>query len=165
LPPLLESPTAYSGSCLALSNRLVAYLQTLLSPPPCFTLSIGSGFGLLEAYLMAGTHGLHVVGVEVEPSPNKYLPASHHGVVNGSRFLEPLAAQAAAWLFVYPRRVGLVQEYMAAYGERSVKRIVWAGPKADWDDYRACFAGWHVQEQEAHEVGGHAWELIVVANR
>lgn len=165
LPQLTSSPTTYSGSCLALSTRLVEYLQTLLAPPPCITVSIGSGFGLLETYLMSGTHGLHIVGVEVEPSPNKYLPSSHHRIVNGTRFLEPLAAQATTWLFVYPRRVGLVQEYITAYSQEGVEKIVWAGPKADWDDYKPCFTGWHLKEQDAGSVGGHAWELIAIASK
>lgn len=166
LPPLVAAPTAYSGSCLALSTRLVAFIQTLLPPPPAMTLSIGSGFGLLEAYLgTAGPHSPCVIGVEVEPSPNKYLPASHHRLVHGTRFLEPLAAEAVTWLFVYPRRVGLVQEYMAEHGEGRVERVVWAGPKADWDDYKSCFAGWYVEEHEADRVGGRAWELIAVASK
>lgn len=165
LPQLLASPRVYSGSCLALSTQLVAYIQSLLAPPPCIAVSIGSGFGLLEAHLMNGTDAVHVIGVEVEPSPNKYLPPSHHRTVNGTRFLEPLTARATTWLFVYPRRVGLVKEYMAAYGEGSVERIIWAGPRADWDDYKTCFTGWHLHEQEAGAVGGHAWELIAVASK
>ncbi|KAH7555143.1 hypothetical protein BM1_07804 [Bipolaris maydis] len=165
LPRLVATPTAYSGSCLALSPQLIAYLQTLLAPPPCITLSIGSGFGLLEAYLMTGPDTFHIIGVEVAPGPNKYLPSSHYRLVNGTRFLEPLAEQAQIWLFVYPRRVGLIQEYLAVYGQGAVERIIWAGPKADWDDYRPCFANWTVQEQEADMVGGRAWELIVVADK
>jgi hypothetical protein len=165
LPQLSALPTAYSGSCLALSTQLVAYLQTLLPSSPCFTVSIGSGFGLLEAYLMTGHQDFPVVGVEVEPSSNKYLPSSHHRLVHGTRFLEPLADQAKTWLFIYPRRVGLVREYMETYGQGGVERIIWAGPKADWDDYKPCFTGWHVQEQDADGVGGRAWELIAVANK
>lgn len=165
LPQLTASPTTYSGCCLALSTQLVAYIRSLLTPLPCITVSIGSGFGLLEAYIMAGNHDFHVIGVEVEPSPNKYLPSSHHLIVHGTRFLEPLAAQATTWLFVYPRRVGLVQEYMAAHGQESVEKIIWAGPKADWDDYKPCFADWNIQEHEAGAVGGQSWELIAVATK
>ncbi|USP80703.1 hypothetical protein yc1106_07977 [Curvularia clavata] len=165
LPQLAASPTTYSGCCLALSTQLVAYIRSLLTPPPCIAVSIGSGFGLLEAYIMTGNHGFHVIGVEVEPSPNKYLPSSHHRIVHGTRFLEPLVAQATTWLFVYPRRVGLVQEYMAAHGQGSVEKIIWAGPKADWDDYKPCFAGWHLHEQDAGAIGGQPWELIAVASK
>jgi hypothetical protein len=165
LPVLTTTPTAYSGCCLALSESLIAYFASLLPLPPSLALSIGSGFGLLESYLIIEPHAQHVIGVEVEPSSNQFLPSSNHRVVHGSRFLEPLAAEATTWLFVYPRRAGLVSEYLAEHGEGSVERVIWAGPKADWDDYKACFAGWHVEEQSADQVGGRAWELIAVANK
>ncbi|RMZ67294.1 mitochondrial presequence protease [Pyrenophora seminiperda CCB06] len=164
-PKVGASPVAYPSCCLALSAPLVGHVQSLLPRPPALTLSIGSGFGLLEACLMTGPMARHVVGIEVEPSSNQYLPASHHRVVHGTRFLDPLAAEAAAWLFVYPRRLGLVEEYLAQYGNTSVETVIWAGPKADWDDYKACFSDWHVQEQSADEVGGKPWELIAVAKK
>jgi hypothetical protein len=130
------------------------------------TLSIGSGFGLLEALLLAEPYHSHVVGVEVEPSSNMYLPATHHRVVYGTRFLEPLAAEASAWLFVYPRRVGLIDEYISQFGTGRVKQIVWVGPQADWNDYMGCFGqGWTVQTHGADEFGGRAWELLAVACR
>lgn len=162
---LTTTPTAYTGCCLALSEPLIAYFASLLPHPPSLALSIGSGFGLLESYLIGKPHARHVVGVEVEPSSNQYLPQSNHRIVHGSRFLEPLAAEATTWLFVYPRRVGLVREYLAEHGKDSVKRVIWAGPKADWDDYKACFDDWRVEEKSADNVGGRAWELIAVANR
>ena len=165
LPVLTTTPTAYSGCCLALSETLIAYLASLLPQPPALTLSIGSGFGLLESYLITKPYAHHIIGVEVEPSSNKFLPSSNHRIVHGTRFLEPLAAEATTWLFVYPRRVGLVREYFAQYGQDSVERVIWAGPKSDWDDYKACFAGWTVEEQSAEQIGGRAWELIAVAHR
>ena len=165
LPALGASPVAYSGCCLALSAPLIDRFRSLLPLPPALTLSIGSGFGLLEAYLIAKPVARNVIGIEVEPSSNQYLPASHHRIVHGTRFLEPLAAEATTWLFVYPRRVGLLYEYLAAYGNASVEKVIWAGPKADWDDYKGCFVDWLVQEQSADEVGGKAWELIAVAKK
>lgn len=165
VPALGALPVVYSGCCLALSAPLIDHFQSLLPPPPALTLSIGSGFGLLEAYLIAEPVARNVVGIEVEPSSNQYLPGSHHRIVYGTRFLEPLAAEATTWLFVYPRRVGLLSEYLAEYGNASVEKVIWAGPKADWDDYKGCLVDWLVQEQSADEVGGKAWELIVVAKK
>ncbi|KAF1844484.1 uncharacterized protein K460DRAFT_284680 [Cucurbitaria berberidis CBS 394.84] len=165
-PPVLTAkPAVYSGCCLGLSAPLITHFHTLLPPSPSLVLSVGSGFGLLEAHLNAGPSPLNIVGVEVEPSPNVYLPVSSHRIVHGSRFLEPLAGEATAWLFVYPRRVGLVQEYLAEYSEGSVEKIIWAGPKADWDDYVGCFSGWDVIIQSTDEVGGRPWELIAVASK
>ncbi|KAF2818516.1 hypothetical protein CC86DRAFT_375735 [Ophiobolus disseminans] len=165
LPALTERPVAYAGCCLALSVPLVAHLRSLLPPPPAFTLSIGCGFGLFEAHLLAPPQSAHVIGVEVEPSPNKYLPADNHRTVHGTRFLEPLAGEAATWLFVYPRRVGLVSEYMHEHGGGELEHIIWIGPLADWDDYRGCFSGWEVHTQCADEVGGRPWEFIAVARK
>lgn len=165
LPALTAKPVAYAGCCLALSAPLIGHLRSLLPPPPALVLSIGSGFGLLEAHLLAPPHSVHIFGVEVEPSPNRYLPPANHGLVLGTRFLEPLAEDAATWLFVYPRRVGLVSEYLAAHGRGAVRMVVWIGPQADWSEYESCFAGWAVQKESANEVGGRAWELIAVARR
>jgi hypothetical protein len=165
LRALTNQPTAYSGCCLALSTPLIEYLASLLPPAPALTLSIGSGFGLLEAHLLASPRSLHIVGVEVEPSPNKYLPAANHRVVHGTRFLEPLATEAATWLFVYPRRAGLVSEYLQHHGQGSVQQIIWTGPQADWDEYKACFTGWDVRMQSVDDVGGRAWDSIHVATK
>ncbi|KAF2243498.1 hypothetical protein BU26DRAFT_523791 [Trematosphaeria pertusa] len=165
VPALSSSPTAYPGCCLALSAPLLQRLCSLLPPTPSLTLSIGSGAGLLEALLLEH-HALNLIGVDVHPTPNRYLPCTHHRTVPGTRFLEPLAANAPAWLFVYPRRVALVEEYLDAYGKGSVERVVWIGPRADWDDYKGCFGrGWHVRLESADELGGRAWELVAVARR
>jgi hypothetical protein len=165
LPVLAHQPMAYAGCCLALSAPLVSYLASLLPSSPALTLSVGSGFGLLEAHLIASSRPLNIVGVEVAPSPNKHLPAANHRVVHGTRFLEPLAATATTWLFVYPRRVGLVSEYLLHHGQGSVQKIIWIGPQADWDEYKACFVGWDVQMQSADNVGGRAWDLIHIATK
>ena len=64
LPVLTATPTAYSGCCLALSKPLIAYFASLLPQPPSLALSIGSGFGLLESYLIVKPHAHHIIGVE-----------------------------------------------------------------------------------------------------
>ncbi|KAF2688868.1 hypothetical protein K458DRAFT_414561 [Lentithecium fluviatile CBS 122367] len=169
LPPLpapSAKPTVHPGCCLALSGPLLAYLTTLLPARPGLALSVGSGYGLLEALLLAEPYRLNVVGVEVQPTSNRFLPASHHRTVPGTRFLDALAAESAAWMFVYPRRVGLVDEYMAAYAEGKVERVVWIGPTADWEDYIGCFGqAWEIQVTGANGVGGRAWEMIAVATK
>jgi hypothetical protein len=169
LPALTDTPTAFAGCCLALSTRLIQHLRSLLPPLPALILSVGSGFGLLEAHLLAASsplpRSIHIIGVEVEPSPNHYLLAANHRVVYGTRFLDPLAAEATGWLFVYPRRVDLVNEYMGTYGQGQVEHVIWIGPRADWDEYASCFVGWEVQLQSADEVGGRAYDMIAVAQK
>jgi hypothetical protein len=161
-PALTDTPKAYAGCCLALSRPLVTFIHSLLPQAPALTLSIGSGFGLLEAHLLALQQPPRLMGVEVDPSPNLYLPAANHRVVYGTRFLEPLAAEAAMWLFVYPRRAGLISEYLDSYGKHKVQQIIWIGPQADWDDYSGCFSGWDVRLQSADEVGGRTWDMVAI---
>ncbi|KAF9732290.1 hypothetical protein PMIN06_006677 [Paraphaeosphaeria minitans] len=163
LPSLLDAPTVHPACCLALSNPLLAHLASLLPPAPRLTLSIGSGYGLLEALFLAPPYSLNIIGVEVQPSSNTHLPHAQHREVAGSRFLEPLAAEAEAWMFVYPRRVGLVEEYIREFGTGNARAVVWVGPTADWEDYKGVFWGWDVEVRGADEVGGRAWEVIAVA--
>lgn len=167
--PLSASPSSYPGCCLALSVLFLDYIHSILPSPPSTILSIGSGYGLLEAFLLAEPNCLNIFGVEVHPSSNRYLPSAHHRTVCGSRFLDPIATQSKAWLFVYPKRVELVDEYIREYGDGCVEKIVWAGPMVDWEDYKQCFSMerngilWNVATRRADEVGGRAWELIAVA--
>ncbi|KAF2711067.1 hypothetical protein K504DRAFT_501001 [Pleomassaria siparia CBS 279.74] len=166
LPKLSSTPTVHPGCCLALSAPLLTFISSVLPPPPHLALSIGSGYGLFEALLLASPYTLNIIGVEVHPSPNQYLPPSNHESVSGSRFLHPLAAKAKAWLFIYPRRVGMITEYFDAYGDTHVETVVWVGPKADWEDYKGCFGQrWTVDVESVDEVGGRAWELIALARK
>ncbi|KAH5440759.1 hypothetical protein HBI32_011690 [Parastagonospora nodorum] len=86
LPVLTNAPKAFPGCCLALSAPLIEYIHSLLPPAPALTLSIGSGFGLLEAHVLAVSQPPRLLGVEVEKSPNQYLPAANHRLVHGTRF-------------------------------------------------------------------------------
>ncbi|PSN68191.1 hypothetical protein BS50DRAFT_573147 [Corynespora cassiicola Philippines] len=168
LPRLSGEPVAHPGCCLGLSETLLDHLHSILPPPPGRILSIGSGYGLLEALLLAPPFSLNVTGVEVYPSSNRFLPIDHHNVVSGTRFLDEEAGSYHAWLFVYPRRVGLITEYIHNYGKENenVKTIVWAGPQADWEDYSSCFGEqWQVKTFSAEEFGGRAWELLAIAKR
>ncbi|KAL1602334.1 hypothetical protein SLS60_005749 [Paraconiothyrium brasiliense] len=165
LPQLSNTPTVHPASCLALSTPLLAHLASLLPRSPSLTISIGSGYGLLEALLLASPYSLNIIGVEVQPSPNTHLPRTHHREVAGSRFLEPLAGEAEAWLFVYPRRVGLLHEYIKEFARGKVQAVVWIGPTADWEDYKGAFVGWDVKVKGADELGGRAWEIVAVARK
>ncbi|KAF2734185.1 hypothetical protein EJ04DRAFT_512683 [Polyplosphaeria fusca] len=162
LPILSDRPTTHPGSCLALSLPLLAHFEKLLPETPALVLSIGSGAGLLEALLLA--RNLRITGVEVSPSPNRYLPPANHETVLGSRSLHWLADDARVWLFVYPRRVGLVEDYIRIYGYNEARTVIWIGPTSDWEDYRGLFDHrWHVEDMSAADVGGRAWERIAVA--
>ncbi|GJD04528.1 hypothetical protein CH63R_10770 [Colletotrichum higginsianum IMI 349063] len=174
LPQLTNEPQTLPDSCVSLSRPFLRALHALLPPSPHLTLSIGSGTGLVEALL----HGLapppNLVSVEVAPSPNRYHAA--HRTVPGTWALEPLAARARAWVFVYPKQVALVRAYVEAFlGRRDagaeVEVVVYVGPRMDWDDFRGALeeagvAGevevevWGEERMEA--VGGRAWECVAV---
>ncbi|KAF2746741.1 hypothetical protein M011DRAFT_403987 [Sporormia fimetaria CBS 119925] len=171
LPILTSMPKVYSGCCLALSSRLLCYLRTTLLSNPGPVLSVGSGYGLLEAIMLAPPYDMPITGVEVHPSSNRYLPPTHHRVVPGSRFMDSLAEQASVWMFVYPKRVGLITDYISRHGAGNLKAIIWMGPRADWEDYRVCFAtrtqalSWSVDAKSADQAGGAAWEMVAVATK
>ncbi|ORY15445.1 hypothetical protein BCR34DRAFT_477985 [Clohesyomyces aquaticus] len=159
-------PVVYAGCCLALSAPLVSHLVSLLPAPPRLSLSIGSGYGLLEAHLLSSHPTPNLIGVEVQPSSNRFLPRPNHREVYGTRGLDHLADEAHTWLLVYPRRVGLLDEYLKRYGHGALRTVIWIGPNADWTDYMPSFASpWEVQVQDANEVGGRACEIIAVARR
>ncbi|CAI6328948.1 unnamed protein product [Periconia digitata] len=166
LPALSPTPAVYPGCCVALSPLLLSNLSTILPSSSSLILSIGSGTGFLEALLRSEPHDINIIGVEVHPSINRYLQTNHHRVVAGSYSLEPLAIEAETWLFIYPRRVGLVQSYISTYGQGVINQIVWIGPTADWEDYKQCFeVHWDLKVQSAGELGGRGWELVAVASK
>ncbi|KAF2464599.1 uncharacterized protein BDR25DRAFT_242112 [Lindgomyces ingoldianus] len=166
MPVLTSSATVHSGCCLALSAPFLSHIHSLLPPPPDLILSIGSGFGLLEALLLAADPPPSLVGIEVQPSPNRYLARDHHREVYGTRGIHELASEASAWMFIYPRRVGLVEEYLEKFGNGVVKIVIWIGPRADWEDYKGCFAGaWELHVKCADQIGGRAWEVVAVATK
>ncbi|KAF2182896.1 hypothetical protein K469DRAFT_711611 [Zopfia rhizophila CBS 207.26] len=174
-PILSDTPSVHPDSCLALSVPLLNHLRSLLSQEPDLVLSIGSGTGLLEYFLLnhasASPQKLNILGVEVYPSPNIYLPPPHNLTVIGTWSLHPLAGKAKAWLFVYPKQVTLVERYLKVFGADSAEMVVWIGPRSDWDDYKHCFDEdqgrfyYEVEVRGADEVGGSAWELIAVARK
>jgi hypothetical protein len=172
LPSLSPTPATYPGCCLALSTTLLTNLHALLPKRPNIVLSVGSGTGLLEAVLLASPHNLNIIGVEVHPSVNRYLPYSNHREVRGTYAISDLAAAAKAWLFVYPRRWQLVGEYLDLLEEKDVQMVVWLGPAKDWEEYEFLFSGypdlkvkWDVQVRMADALGGRPWDTLVVARK
>ncbi|KAH0429730.1 hypothetical protein CcaCcLH18_08273 [Colletotrichum camelliae] len=171
LPQLTNSPQTIPDSCLSLSVPLLRALHALLPPAPSLTLSIGSGTGLVEALLQSLPEAppLRLVSVEVPPSPNKYHHP--HRTVPGTWAVEGLARVAAAWVFVYPKQVALVREYMKLFVEGPGPQVVvYIGPRMDWGDFGGALEGdgrevevWG--EARMEEVGGRGWEVVAVARR
>lgn len=126
-----SSPVHLPGCCSSLSVSLIERLASLLPPHPALTLSIGSGTGLLEALLLHHRPTLHLKAVEVPSTNNKYMPVDRMEIVSGCRDLCSLAADASAWMFIYPRDACLLRKYVKVFGGQQCRHIIWIGPKAD----------------------------------
>ncbi|KAL4975649.1 hypothetical protein BDW66DRAFT_137018 [Aspergillus desertorum] len=161
---LSPSPAAFPDCCLALSTPLIDRLASLLPATPHFTLSIGSGAGLLEALLAYRHPNVSIEGVEVNSSVNLYIADEDMNVVSGTWDLLPRASDATAWMFVYPREPKLVTKYMESYGH-GIKIILWLGPRVDWADYEACFLHSPFSQLSFEDVGLAEYEVLVVARR
>jgi hypothetical protein len=153
LPPISKETNHHADCCLSLSTTLVDKIVTEITQTPGTAkgpvLSIGSGTGLLEAYLLRAFaelpishshHDLSVEGVEVASgtlSPvNKYLPEECTYVVKGTWDICPGLTTASTLMFVYPRQPALVAKYLQeCVLYHNVRLIIWLGPRADWTDY------------------------------
>ncbi|TDZ27834.1 hypothetical protein C8035_v008608 [Colletotrichum spinosum] len=175
LPTITADPQTIPESCLSLSTTLLSALHACLPPSPAITLSVGSGTGLVEALLEAQStqpYPLNIVSVEVAPSPNRYH--ARHRTVAGTWALDSAAKDAKAWVFVYPKQVALVREYMRLFQEQreeeGVEVVVYVGPRMDWHEFGGALEGeWREvevwSEEKMEEVGGRAWEVVAVVRR
>ncbi|KAJ5186512.1 hypothetical protein N7449_011276 [Penicillium cf. viridicatum] len=150
-------------SSVALSERtLVTYLASLLPKKPAFTVSIGSGSGLLESLIVHSDKNVSVEGVEVDSTINRYIAEEDMNVVGGGWRLWSAAQQAAAWMFVYPK---LITKYIDTHGD-TVDLIIWLGPRVDWPDYELRFSQSLFSELSfPDQIGLTPYETAVVARR
>jgi len=154
--------------CLYLSKSLVDAVWEDLPPEPKITLSIGSGSGLLEAILTApGNKCIECVELETLREIDKYIAEKAMHYVSGMQSLCERAGHADAWLFVYPRDPALVSRYIERFGNGSVGKIFWLGPRQDWDDLvvklaEQNHAAFHSPYQRHAVVG---WEVYGVIEK
>ena len=158
-----HSPAHLPDCCSSLSVSLLKRLASLLPPEPALTLSIGSGSGLLEALLLHQRPKLDLKAVEVPTTDNKYMPVDRLQIVNGYRDLCELAADASAWMFVYPRDVWLLREYVRVFGGQKCRLIIWIGPRADQLDSE--FFGEMWVKEEVEECGLKNYETMALWRR
>ena len=158
-----HSPAHLPDCCSSLSISLLKHLASLLPPDPALTLSIGSGSGLLEALLIHQRPKLNLKAVEVPTTNNKYMPAERLQIVNGYRELCDLAADASAWMFVYPRDIWLLREYVQVFGGQKCHLIIWIGPRAD--QLESKFFGDMWIKEETEERGLKNYETMALWRR
>lgn len=163
---LSQSPKRFPDCCLGISSPLIAYLVSILPTKPKFTVSVGSGSGLLEALLVYCDKNVSVQGVEIGSSVNRYIAEEDMNVVTGGWGLCSAARQASAWMFVYPRDPKLIKKYIDTYGDQSIDLILWLGPRVDWPDYEPQFRQSSFSELTfPTDIGLTPYELVVVARK
>ncbi|KAE8373786.1 hypothetical protein BDV26DRAFT_296594 [Aspergillus bertholletiae] len=165
---LTTTPKAFPICCLSISTPLLETLTALLPKKPNYTVSIGSGSGLLEALLVCNNPSLQIEGVEVSPTVNRYIAEQDMHIVTGTwDLLSSRVPGAKAWMFVYPREPKLVEKYIEAFGEGGVEVILWLGPRADWGDYVGSLegGGFGVERVVGVEGGLEGFEMLAVVRR
>ena len=164
LPKLSGCPLRHADCCSSLSTSIISALRDFIPSLPRISLSIGSGSGLLESLLLQDHRNSGLFGVEVSAQVNKYLPEDRLHIVKGTWDLDPAAWYAEAWLFVYPREPHLLRKYLDEYGEGSVRRLIWLGPRADSEEYENVVesdqTGW--RREEVKDCGLVNYELLIV---
>ncbi|CAG7958461.1 unnamed protein product [Penicillium olsonii] len=163
---LSTEPHRFPDCCLGVSSTLIDHITSILPKKPAFTVSVGSGSGLLEALIVNRHDNVSVHGVEIGSTVNRYIAEEDMHVVTGGWGLCPAAQQASAWLFVYPRDPKLIKKYIDVYGHQSIDLIIWFGPRVDWPDYEPQFAQSSFAELTfPDDVGMTPYELMAVARR
>ncbi|KAJ5872745.1 uncharacterized protein N7529_005098 [Penicillium soppii] len=163
---LSSSPQRFPDCCLGISSTLIAHLSSILPKKPTFTVSVGSGSGLLEALIVNHDENVTVQGVEIGSAVNRYIAEEHMNVVIGGWGLCSAAQQATAWMFVYPRDPKLIKKYIDTYGDRPLELIAWLGPKVDWPDYELQFRQSSFSELTyPDDIGLTPYEVMVIARR
>ncbi|KAL3608092.1 hypothetical protein FPOAC2_03085 [Fusarium poae] len=187
------APIRFPDCCLAVSTKLLQILSDIFSKTTSSedkptVLSIGSGSGLLEAFLIdqqdsthCGRPSFNVEGVEVQQhsgkdAVNKYLPEQAIYTVRGSWDVVSRLQDTdiTSLMFVYPRQPTLVLEYTKAIARRglNVQVIVWLGPMADWEVFEFCFDAGHesgqfavTEKKQGADAGLNEYEMMVVVEK
>ncbi|GAM88861.1 hypothetical protein ANO11243_068950 [Dothideomycetidae sp. 11243] len=143
-------PQHHPDCCVALSGGFIELLASHLPKSPELVLSIGCGSGLLEFLLQSQDDRLDLRAIEVDRAVPQYLPESCVSIVDGTWATHPVASEAAAWMFVYPREPKLVRLYIERHMSPLLRSIVWIGPRNDWSDYERLFEhpSWEVKTMD-----------------
>lgn len=166
-----DEPAHHADCCVALSKPLIQAMVDQLLRSPALILSVGSGTGLLENLLlqhameMDGSSPLDLYGIEVPTCVNKYLPEERSLRVASSRNLYTDAMFASAMIFVYPRQVSLVSEYIEVGLNGALERLLWLGHRSDWSDTMTTISAGFAAIQYVEDPGIAEYELLVIATK
>ena len=162
LDRLPEKSTLLPHCCCPISTSLIRKLASSLPLDPELTLSIGCGSGFAEAHLLRENPRLNLHGLEVSEGINKYLPEERMQIVRGTWDIASSAKDASAWMFIFPREIGLIGRYIQSQGDGKVKHIVWIGPLADCNEVKVVLLKHHWRQGAVEHIGlgsalFHAW--------
>ncbi|KAL8763993.1 MAG: hypothetical protein Q9203_007249, partial [Teloschistes exilis] len=151
-------------------------LNSILPTFPALVLSIGHGHGLLEAHLLNDEgNPLEILGVDIAHKTPQYLPEQNYRILPLSTSLAEEAGEAEAWIFIYPRILSLVRQYLdhfdcGAHGEHGagrrkgkVRAIIFIGPRTDIEEFEdgwGADGGW--KKEVIEENGLKEYEGLVV---
>lgn len=161
LPRLPNVPLQHADCCAALSSTLVAKFAQGLPTGPDLTISIGSGSGILEALILRDRPDICLQAIEVSRDINRYLSAKNLQIVSGTWELCALAANAMAWIFVYPREFSLVEKYLQKFGGAAVQILIFLGPKADLPNMEAVMNSRAWKMESIEECGASQYEALL----
>ena len=165
LPRLSNVPLQHADCCAALSSTLVAKFAQSLPTGPDLTISIGSGSGILEALILRDRPDICLQAIEVSRDINRYLSAKNLQIVSGTWELCALAANAMAWIFVYPREFSLVEKYLQNFGGAAVQILIFLGPKADLPNMEAVMKSRAWKMESIEECGASQYEALLLWKR
>lgn len=165
LPRLTEDPLLHPDCCASLSSVLVKKLAQLIPLGSSLTISIGSGTGILEAFILREKPELNLQAIEVSHEVNQYLLEENLQVVLGTWDICRLASISAAWIFIYPRETSLVQNYLQNFGTSAVQLLIWLGPQADLSGMKGLMAGSAWKMEIVQDCGICEFEALVVWNK
>ncbi|KAL8831546.1 MAG: hypothetical protein Q9170_005246 [Blastenia crenularia] len=159
---LSSTPTALTYADSSLSSTLISILAALLPRSPATTVSIGYGHGLLEAYLMRYDPAINLLGIDVVRRIPQFIGEENTRILCGTHTTSVEAMVAEAWLFVYPKDLGLLGKYVRKYEGGMVRIAVWIGPRMDWEEIEKGIPreGWTREVPEDN--GLKAYEALVV---
>ena len=162
---LPDLATLHPRCCVSLSKRIVASIARLLPGQPYLTLSIGSGSGLFEMFLLQERSIGRIEGVEVSNKINQYLPEELMHLVQGTWDFCPLAADASVWLLCYPKDISLIQKYAQRFEHGKTELIIWIGPLADQKDLQMLVMSSIWTQDVFPECGLSIYETVLIWRR
>lgn len=164
-----HEPAHFADCCVAISRPLIEAIAVHLPPKPSLILSIGSGRGLLEHLLLQYMSAedatpVDLYGVEVPTCVNKYLPEGRVLRVASTSTLYADAMFASALLFVYPRQVSLIAQYLDACLNAALEKVLWLGHRSDWPDAEGTVSAAFSSLEYYSGPGLTDYELLVIAS-